>query len=51
MKKIKPEKPLGIASEIIRGQMRRTRFWFWAFIVAAVLAVIGWGVAIYGWIM
>lgn len=41
-KKIKPEQPLGIASEMLRNQLRCTRFWFWAFVVAAVLAVIGW---------
>lgn len=51
MKKIKPEKPLGIASEIIRDENRRKKFWFFCFVVAAVLAVTGWGAAIYGWIM
>lgn len=50
-KKIKPEQPLGIASEVLREEIRRTKFWFCCFIVAAVLAVIGWGVAICGWIM
>ena len=41
-KEIKPEQPLGIASEVLREEIQRTRFWFWAFVVAAVLAVIGW---------
>ena len=51
MKKIKPEQPLGLASEIIIEVNRRKRFWFGSFITAAVLAVIGWELAIYGWIM
>lgn len=50
-KKIEPEQPLGIASEIIIEVNRRKRFWFCCFIVAAVLAVIGWGMAIIGWVM
>ena len=50
-KKIKPEQPLGIASEILHEEIKREKFWFCSFIVAAILAVIGWGAAIYSWIM
>lgn len=34
MKRIKKQEPLGLASEMIIEQIRRTKFWFWAFIVA-----------------
>lgn len=30
----------GIATELIVEQMRRTRFWFWAFVVAVIAFII-----------
>lgn len=36
----KKERSLGLASEMIIDQMRRTRFWFMAFIVVSVAFII-----------
>lgn len=40
MKKIKAERSMGIASEIIREEVKRTKFWFWAFVVAVTAFII-----------
>ena len=40
MKRIKAERPMGLASEMIIEQMNRTQFWFRAFVVATIAFII-----------